>query len=124
MELSKLFKSVLQQDTSAVVICDLSHTIVYMNPVATERYAKYGGAQLVGKSIFDCHNERSVKLINNVVDWFAKSQSNNIVYTFHNEKENKDVYIVALRDDDGSLIGYYEKHEYRNAETSKLYTID
>ena len=36
-------------------------------------------------------------------------------------KENKDVYMVALRDEDGKLIGYYEKHEYRNRETAKRY---
>ena len=29
--------------------------------------------------------------------------------------------MVALRDGDGSLIGYYEKHEYRNRETAKPY---
>ena len=29
--------------------------------------------------------------------------------------------MVALRDDDGTLIGYYEKHEYRNIETVGLY---
>jgi len=29
--------------------------------------------------------------------------------------------MVALRDDDGTLIGYYEKHEYRNKETVGLY---
>ncbi len=44
-----------------------------------------------------------------------------MVYTFRNEKEKKDVYMVALRDDDGGLIGYYEKHEYRVDETMKPY---
>ncbi len=29
--------------------------------------------------------------------------------------------MIALRDDDGTLIGYYEKHEYRNIETAKPY---
>ena len=33
------------------------------------------------------------------------------------------VYMVALLDDAGKLIGYYEKHEYRNRETMKLYDI-
>ena len=49
-------------------------------------------------------------------------ESHNIVYTFHNEKQNKDVYMVALRDE-GKLIGYYEKHEYRNVETMKQYDL-
>lgn len=33
------------------------------------------------------------------------------------------VYMVALRDDAGQLIGYYEKHEYRNRETMKVYDL-
>ena len=44
-----------------------------------------------------------------------------MLYTYYNEKENKDVYMVALRDEDKTLIGYYEKHEYRDRETAKLY---
>lgn len=60
MDLNPFFKSVLEQDTAAIVLCDLNHTIVYM---------------------------------------------------------------VALRDDAGKLIGYYEKHECRNRETMKLYDI-
>ena len=31
--------------------------------------------------------------------------------------------MVALRNDVGDLIGYYEKHEYRNRETMKLYDL-
>jgi DUF438 domain-containing protein len=95
-----------------------------MNPTAIARYQKWGGAALIGKSLLDCHNPNSSKMIKKVVLWFAKSKENNIVYTSYNEKENKDVYMVALRDEDGTLIGYYEKHEYRNAETAKLYDFD
>lgn len=124
MELSVYFKSVLEQDRSAVVLCNLEHKIIYMNPVAKDRYKKYGGADLVGKSILDCHNEKSRDIILNVVEWFAQRTDNNIVYTYSNEKENKDVYMVALRDDNKSLIGYYEKHEYRNKETMPLYKLD
>lgn len=121
MELTPFFKSVLEQDTAAVVLCDLSHTIVYMNPAAIARYAKRGGAALVGSSLLDCHNPQSNEMIQKVVAWFAQGKSHNIVYTYRNDKENKDVYMVALRDDGGALIGYYEKHEYRTRETKKLY---
>lgn len=121
MELTKYFKSVMNQDRCAVVICNLQHEIIYMNPAAASRYGKSGGAKLVGKSIFDCHNQKSQEMIKRVVNWFEESKEHNIIYTFHNVKENKDVYMVALRDDDGTLIGYYEKHEYRTAETAALY---
>ena len=51
------------------------------------------------------------------------SEENNRVFTFRNDKENKDVYMIALRDDKQNLIGYYEKHEYRTAENGKLYDL-
>lgn len=121
MDLTKLMKSVLEQDRAAVVICDLNHTIVYMNPAAQKNYAKSGGKELVGKSLLACHNPNSVAIIEKVVAWFAESTEHNMIYTFYNEKQNKDVYMVALRDEDGTLIGYYEKHEYRNKETAERY---
>lgn len=124
MELSSYFKSIIDQDRSAVVICDLQHTIIYMNPAATARYSKSGGAQLISKSLLDCHNAKSGEIINQVIAWFEKSKDNNILYTYRNEKENKDVYMVALREDNGALIGYYEKHEYRNIETIKPYDFE
>ena len=120
--LSTYFKSILEQDKAAVVICNLQHEIIYMNPAAVTNYAKWGGDRLIGKSLLDCHNPESVENIKKVVEWFAADESHNIVYTFHNEKQNKDVYMVALRDN-GRLIGYYEKHEYRNLETMKRYDI-
>lgn len=124
MELSPYFKSIVEQDRCAVVICDTDHTIIYMNPAAVERYAKRGGAALVGRSLLDCHNPQSVAIIEKVTAWFAESAAHNIVYTYHNEKENKDVYIVALRDEAGTFIGYYEKHEYRDAEKGALYDMN
>lgn len=117
--LAPFFKSILEQDRSAVVICNLRHEIIYMNKSARERYKKHG--ELVGKSIFDCHNAESNEKIREVVEWFAKSPDNNLVFTYHNDRENKDVYMVALRGENGELIGYYEKHEFRNPETMKLY---
>ena len=121
MDLFPFFKSVLEQDRCAVVLCDLEHTIVYMNPVAGERYAKNGGMALVGKSLLDCHSPKANEMIKKVAAWFEESREHNLIYTFRNEKENKDVYMVALRDEEGKLIGYYEKHEYRDRETMGLY---
>lgn len=124
MEMSKYFRSIIEQDRCAVVICNLENEIIYMNPAAIARYQKRGGEALIGKNLLDCHNPKSAAMIKKVVLWFAKSKENNIVYTTHNEKENKDVYMVALRDEDGTLIGYYEKHEYRNMETAKVYDFN
>ena len=123
MEISVFFKSIIDQDTSAVVICDTEHKIIYMNPTACKRYSKRGGASLVGKSLLDCHNADSNNNIIRVTDWFKADKSHNIVHTYYNEKENKDVYMVALRDENDDLIGYYEKHEYRNRDSEPFYNI-
>ena len=101
------YKSIVDQDRASIVICNLKHEIIYMNPAAVNSYAKRGGDKLIGRSL---------------LDWFGADESHNLVYTFHNEKQNKDVYMVALREE-GRLIGYYEKHEYRNAETMKQYDL-
>ncbi len=119
MELTQYFKSIVDADTAAVVICNLQHEIIYMNPAAKSQYIKHG--DLLGKSLMDCHNEKSREMIQKVVDWFSESPDHNRIYTFHNEKQNKDVYMIALRDEEKKLIGYYEKHEYRNRETAAFY---
>lgn len=121
MDLAPYFKSVLDQDRAPVVLCDLEHTVIYMNQAAGERYAESGGLTLVGRSIFDCHPPKANEMIERVVDWFKEDQAHNLIYTFRNDQENKDVYMVALRDESGTLIGYYEKHEYRDRETMALY---
>ena len=114
--MEQLFKSILDQDLAPIVVCDMNSIIVYMNPSAITRYKK----DLTGKSLRNCHPASANEQIDEVLEWFGKNRENNIVYTFRNDDENKDVYMVALRDNDGNLIGYYEKHEYRNRESAKL----
>ena len=41
VDLNEAYKSVLEADKAAVVICDLEHTIIYMNPTAINRYGKW-----------------------------------------------------------------------------------
>lgn len=115
--LDLLFKSIIDQDTAAVVVCDVNSNIVYMNPAAIKRYH----GNLEGQSLKDCHNAHSNEMIEKVLAWFSENRDNNIMYTYYNPKENKDVYMVALRDGEKNLIGYYEKHEYRNRETEEPY---
>lgn len=54
-DLNAYFKSIIDQDRESVVICDLNHIIIYMNPAAVVDYGKYGGASLLGKSLLACH---------------------------------------------------------------------
>lgn len=120
MEMNKFFKSIVDQDRTSIVICNLEHEIIYMNPAAMMSYEKEGRGSLLGRSLMECHNQDSREKIQGVIDWFGEDESHNIMFIYHDDKKNKDVYMVALRDE-GKLIGYYEKHEYRNVETKKPY---
>ena len=120
MDLSVYFKSLIDVDDTAIIICDLNHIIIYMNNFAKDIYKKKN-LDLLGSNLLNCHNEESKEKILKVVEWFKKDINNNIVHTFYNEKQNKDGYMFALRDEKGNLIGYYEKHEYRNRDLTPFY---
>lgn len=110
--MNELFKGVVDSDPTPIVICNAENVIVYMNPAAVQRYDRRGGSMLVGRSIFDCHNDGSVKKILEIITWFNKSTYNNRVFIDHNDRQNTDSYMIAIRDENGKLIGYYERHEH------------
>lgn len=123
-DLLPFFKSIIDQDGMPVVVCNTLHEIIYMNPAAVEAYAHRGGEKLIGLNIMDCHGKESRVMIDRVFSWFQKSRENNIVHTFYKESSNEDVYMVALRDGEGNLIGYYEKHECRTKEKAPRYVMN
>lgn len=48
-ELNAYFKGIIDQERVSVVICNLQHEIIYMNPAAIKNYAKRGGEALIGE---------------------------------------------------------------------------
>jgi len=67
---------------SAVTICDTDAVIVYMNKKASSLFEKWGGKSLIGKSLYDCHKEKSCKLIANIL-------KTGKVHTYTHEKNGK-----------------------------------
>ena len=43
----------------AVTICNLEGIITYMNAVSIKQFVKYGGGELLGTNLLDCHPEPS-----------------------------------------------------------------
>jgi len=84
------------------------HVIRYMNQLAVEHFAEDGGAELVSRSIFDCHNERSGQIIRQVWARFQEGEDEALI----SENEKRRIYMQAVRDSDGTLLGYYERYEY------------
>ena len=121
MNLTPFFKGIIDSDDQAVVICNTQHEIIYMNPAAVKRYEKSGGAQLVGKSVLDCHNPRSVEIIRRNIEIMTNDKGVNKIFEAHSTKNggNYDIYTTAIRNEDGELIGYYEKFEDKNLYLSE-----
>jgi hypothetical protein len=60
LNFSEGFKMDWQKEFSgAITICDRSGIITYMNDQAAAMFAGNGGYDLIGKSIFDCHQQAS-----------------------------------------------------------------
>jgi hypothetical protein len=75
-----------------------------MNKAATRHYSKYG--DFVGKSIFSCHNEESSQQIKDI---FCQLQSG-AKEVLYSANEKRRIYMRAVRDDSGRMIGYYERY--------------
>jgi DUF438 domain-containing protein len=87
------------------VFVDTGHTIRYMNKAARERYR--GRPAEVGRSIFDCHNENSNRTI---LDVFGRLKTGENEVLISDSREHR-VFMRAVRDGDGNLMGYYERFE-------------
>jgi len=72
---------------AAVTVCDRDGIILYMNEASTKVFASSGGAELVGKSLFDCHSLQSVKLIQDLM-----TTNQNHIYTIQKNGRKKMIY--------------------------------
>ncbi len=124
MEIDKYLRAFVETDMNQIVICDTNHIIVYMNKVAIEKFSDLGGADLIGKSLMQYLGVETQSRIEAIVSWFSESPDNSWVYTYRNEASQTDMYAVALRDENGNLIGYYEKRRSTFPETEELYHMD
>lgn len=109
MEESKITRWLLEAIPYPVVFADLSHTIRYMNRRAKFEYEEVRGYRnLVGSSLLDCHNEKSGEKIREIVKRFENHGGEEFLLV---TTRNQRVYMTPVRDDDGALVGYFERYE-------------
>jgi DUF438 domain-containing protein len=105
MEQPELLALILDSWNESVVFVDTDHIIRYMNAPARMHYVKWG--DVLGKSIFDCHNPDSCQIIR---DCFARLQNGEEEILFADNQKHR-VYMRGVLDKQGNLIGYYERYE-------------
>ena len=55
---------------------------------------------------------------------FKEDEKNNHVFALHDDVNNHDMYMLAIRNAKKKLIGFYGRVESRNPDTSKVFDID
>ena len=97
--------SLLDSFQNPVVFVDTGHVIRYMNRPAIHHYKD--GAALLGRSVFDCHNEESCRMILEVFTAMQAGETERLI----TDNEKHRIYMRAVRDSEGRLLGYYERYE-------------
>ena len=101
--MENIFKGILNALDFSIVFVNVTHIITFMNKAAIEHYKDQGGENLVGKSIFSCHNENSKMLI---LYGFEQLQDGlDKVLLLENEEIKE--YMLAVSDN-STLLGYFE----------------
>lgn len=104
----ELYAAALESLHDPFVLVDTEHVIRFINEAGALNYAKWGGRELLGKSLMDCHNEQSQAEIREIVAAMQQGEDERLV----SENEQRRTYMRAVRAQDGTLLGYYERYEW------------
>lgn len=102
--MEEFLKAILDALDIEIVFVDTTHTIRFMNKYAVNNYKDRFGNNLIGKSIFNCHNDNSKRLI--LQGFLELLKGKDKVLVFENEKVKE--YMVGVRNENGTLLGYFE----------------
>jgi len=102
--MEEILKAILDALDIEIVFVDTTHTIRFMNKYAVNNYKDRFGNDLIGKSIFNCHNDNSKRLI--LQGFLELLKGKDKVLVFENEKVKE--YMVGVRNENGTLLGYFE----------------
>jgi len=102
------YEAIFDSISTAVVFTGNDHIIRYTNMAAKIRYGKRGYPDLIGKSLFECHNPASQEQIRQIHARLLAGE-NEIFLKINKEQEK--ITVVGVRDADGQLLGYYECFE-------------
>ncbi|BDX39164.1 hypothetical protein CYCD_25190 [Tenuifilaceae bacterium CYCD] len=86
----------------AITVCNRDGIILYMNEKSQRTFEKWGGNDLIGKSLFDCHGQRSVDIIHRLM---SNNESN--TYTIDKNGIKKLIYQTPWLQD-GIVAGMVE----------------
>ena len=103
------YEAILDSIPHRLVFVDCDHVIRYLNRAARAWfYTKRGFSDLIGKSLFDCHKPESRDAILALYERLDRGEDAVFVKI---TKEQEKASMIAVRDADGHLMGYWERFE-------------
>ena len=102
---ASLMAALLDSMKDPILLAGLDHVTCYMNKAAISHYEE--GTALLGRSLFDCHNEDSNRQIKEIFAAMQAGEDERLI----TDNEKHRIYMRAVRDDHGELLGYYERYE-------------
>ena len=102
---SELHAAILDSLKNPVLFADTEHIIRYMNKAAIAHYDD--GEALIGRSLLACHNDQSQKMIHEILAAMCQGEEERLI----TDDEKHRIYMRAVRDAQGTHIGYYERYE-------------
>ncbi|WP_295069405.1 hypothetical protein [Ruminococcus sp.] len=121
-ELLDFFKGIIDSEEGPIVICNMDYRIIYENPAAIQYYAP--ASPLTGKLLETYMDDEMMSKVVMSVEWFKEDKNNNKVFALHDDHNNMDMYILAIRNSKSELIGFYGRREYRNPDEGKMFDLD
>jgi len=105
MTKEEMLTTLLDNWNKPVVFVDTEHIIRYMNKPAESHYAKWGN--ILNKSIFHCHNEKSNQMILECFEKLKKKEKEILI----SDNPRHKVYMCGVYNPTGTLIGYFERYD-------------
>lgn len=97
--------SLLNSIKDPILFADTNHIVQYMNKVAIEHFED--GEKLLQSNLLKCHNEESQKIM---IEILAEMQ-NGLEEKLITDNDKHRIFMRAVRDDKGTLLGYFERCE-------------
>ena len=102
----EVLEALLDAYVYEIIFVDRNHIVRYMNKTAKKRY---GERVKIGNSLFNCHNENSKGKIEEFLKKAEKGE--NEMFEVYNQKTKEREFFVPVRNKEGEVIGYFERHE-------------
>ncbi len=119
MEITKdVLQAIIDSYPYEIVFVDLDHTVQFMNATAKKRY---GGRAKIGNSLFNCHNENTKVKIEEFLRRAINGEGE--MFQVINHKTGEREFFTPVKNSEGKVIGYFERHEVSWDESNAMQPI-